>query len=538
MKFWKGGRALIKTDVKIKIGYSVCDLKSAVCAKLPIALDELSEIRVLRQRLNLSDKADIHYDLTVGISLSEDRERSLLKMRKKVSEANDLTFTVQKSTLGSRPVVVGAGPAGLFAALVLAESGARPIVYERGLSADDRIKKVELFKRFGILDPECNIQFGEGGAGTFSDGKLKYGSPDKYKMKVLREFVAVGAPEEITYSTSAHLGTDLLPRIVKGLREKIISLGGEVHFSARLTDIKVSNGRVVGGTVVTEGREEHFECEHLILAAGHSAEDVFALLKSKGAALEARGFGIGVRIEHKREYINKLMYGEDPPEGLGAASYHLVTHLGSGRSVYSFCMCPGGSVVSAASEPCGIVTNGMSEFRRDGENSNAAILVSVTPDDFPSDDPLAGIALQRSIEKRAYSISSDYRAPVQMLKDFMEDRKSTAFGEVEPSYRPGVVLEKLSSALPDYITDSMREGFLDFDAWLPGYMKSDATLTAPETRSTSPVRVLRGDDFEACLLSGLYPIGEGAGYAGGIVSSARDGVICAEKILEKAQKCK
>ena len=529
---------MIKTDVKIKVGYGVSDIKDAICAALPIDISELSEIRILRQRLNLSDKSNIHYELTVGISLSEDREKSLLKMRKKVSEANELVFDVPKSYLASRPVVVGAGPAGLFAALVLAEAGARPIVYERGLAADERIKKVELFRSFGILDPECNIQFGEGGAGTFSDGKLKYGSPDKYKMKVLREFVEMGAPEDITYSTSAHLGTDLLPGIVKGLREKIVSLGGEVHFSARLADIKVSSGKVCGGTVIKEGREVPFECEHLILATGHSAEDVFALLKSKGAALVARGFGIGARIEHKREYIDKLMYGENPPKGLGAASYHLVTHLPTGRSVYSFCMCPGGSVVSAASEPFGIVTNGMSEYGRDGENSNAAILVSVTPEDFPSDDPLAGIALQRSIERRAYSISSDYKAPMQMLSDFMKDRKTAALGEVSPSYQPGVVPDLLSSALPDYITDSMKAGLLDFDAWLPGYMKSDAVLTAPETRSTSPVRVMRDDDFEAVTLSGLYPIGEGAGYAGGIVSSARDGVMCAEKILENSTKCK
>lgn len=529
---------MIKTDIKIGIEYTADDIKTAIASRLPISKDELSEITILRRRINLSDKSEIHYDMTVGLSLSEEREKILLKMRKKVSEAQQLQFDVPKSFLTTRPVLVGAGPAGLFAALVLAEAGARPIVYERGLAAEDRIKKVELFRTFGILDPECNIQFGEGGAGTFSDGKLKYGAPDKYKMKVLSEFVSLGAPEEITYSTSAHLGTDMLPLLVTGLRKKIEYLGGEVHFSSRLSDITIRQGRVVGGKVVKCGKEIAFECDTLIVATGHSAEDVFRLLQSKGAVLEPRGFGIGARIEHKREYINKLMYGENPPEGLGSASYHLVTHLPNGRSVYSFCMCPGGEVVAAASEENGIVTNGMSEYKRDAENSNAAILVSVTPDDFPTDDPLSGIALQRGIEHRAYSITSSFSAPAQMLSDFMADKETANFGDVTPSYARGVVKVGLGRALPEYITTSMKSAMLDFDAWLPGYMKDDAVLSAPETRSTSPVRVLRKENYESCAIEGLYPIGEGAGYAGGIVSSARDGVVCAEKILENSAKCK
>ena len=529
---------MIKTDINIKIGYTKSDVFDAVMQALPIAREELRDLKILRQRINVSDKSDIHYDLTVGLSLDGERELGLLKMRKKVFPAEDLSFESVPSRLSSRPVIIGAGPAGLFAALVLAEAGARPIVYERGLCAEERIKKVELFRKLGVLDPECNVQFGEGGAGTFSDGKLKYGAPDKYKMKVLSELILAGAPEEIAYSTSAHLGTDLLPKLVELLRKKIEELGGEVHFSTKLVDITVKDGKVIGGTVRTGECEEYFECENLIIAAGHSASDVFEILRDKGCALEARGFGIGARLEHKREYIDKLIYGDAPPEGLGAASYHLVTHLPSGRSVYSFCMCPGGEVVAAASRKGGIVTNGMSNFARNGENSNAAILVSVTPADFPSDDPLAGIALQKKIEESADALSSSYKAPAQMLGDFMESRKTEAYGDIKTSYALGTVSERLDKVLPEYITESIRGAMLDFDAWLPGYLKSDAVLTAPETRSTSPVRVLRDEDYQSVKIRGLYPIGEGAGYAGGIVSSARDGVICAEKILKNSEKCK
>lgn len=522
---------MIKTDIKLKTDYTAEDIKAEVKDKLPLDESELSDIRILKRRLNISDRSNIFYDLSVGISLSEEREKSLLNMRKKVSAAPDLSFSVPESRLCSRPVIVGAGPAGLFAALVLAEAGARPIIYERGLSVDERADRVRTFRTLGILDPECNVQFGEGGAGAYSDGKLKYGAPDKYKMKVLTELVRSGAPEDITYSTSAHVGTDLLPKVVKDIRERIVALGGEVHFSARLTDIRLKDGAVTGGRVRMGGSDIDFECERLIIAAGHSARDVFELLKAKGARLEARGFGIGARIEHKMEYIDKLMLGEHPPKGVGAASYHLVTHLPSGRSVYSFCMCPGGEVVAAASEQGGIVTNGMSEYARDGENSNAALLVSVTPEDFPSSDPLAGLALQRSIERKAFALSGDFRAPAQRLDDFLKDQRTVSFGDVKPTYPLGTVNERLDEALPSYITDSIRWAIGDFDAWLPGYLRADSILTAPETRSTSPIRVLRGESFEAEGISGLYPIGEGAGYAGGIVSSARDGVMAAERIL-------
>ena len=525
---------MIKTNIKIKIGYTTDDLCRAVADRLPVSQEELSGLRIIRRALNLSDKSDIHYDMTVALELNPEREKGLLNMRKKVAYQPDLTLTLPKSSLTSRPVVIGAGPAGLFCALVLAEAGARPILYERGLPVELRPEAIKRFYSFGLIDPDCNIQYGEGGAGAYSDGKLKSGAPDKYKMKVLSELVLCGAPEEILYSTNAHVGTDVLPTVVKKIREKIISLGGEVHFSAKLTGIKLRDGKVQGGRVNECGRETEFEAERIILATGHSAHDVYELLQSLGCSLQPRGFGIGVRIEHKREYVNELILGKNPPCGVGTASYHLVTHLPSGRSVYSFCMCPGGEVVAAASEAGGIVTNGMSEYSRMADNSNSALLVSVTPDDFPDDDPLSGLKLQRKIEQAAFRLcGGEYKAPAQRLDDFLENRKTISFGEVNPSYPIGTVKERLDECLPEYITDSLRAGLADFGAWLPGYDRADAILTAPETRSTSPVRVLRAESFEAFGIEGLYPIGEGAGYSGGIVSSARDGVMCAEAILNE-----
>ena len=524
---------MIKTDIKLPVGYTAEDIKFAICARLPVGRSEIGEVVIVKRALNISDKSDIHYDVTVGVGFSEERERGLLKMRKKVSEMADFTLSLPTSRLATPPVVIGSGPAGLFAALALAEAGARPVLYERGLAVEERLKKVSDFEKFGILDNECNVQFGEGGAGTYSDGKLKVGGMDKYKMKVLTEFVSHGAPEDIIYTVGAHVGTDKLAEIVKGIREKIIALGGEVNFSTRLVDLKVKNGKIVGGRVEREGRVSDFEAENVVLATGHSARDVFELLRRIGAGLEARGFGIGLRIEHPREYINKLVYGDPIPRGLGSASYHLVTHLGCGRSVYSFCMCPGGEVVAAASEDGGIVTNGMSEYARLADNSNAALLVSVTPDDFGSDDPLAGIELQRKIERRAYSLTAgSYKAPTTALGAFIAGNSPT-LGGVKPSYKRGTELFDPRDYLPGFVTDSLSEAMADFDAWMPGFSYPDAVLCGPETRTTSPVRVSRTDTLEALGISGLYPCGEGAGYAGGIVSSARDGLLVAERILLK-----
>lgn len=524
---------MIKTDIILPLGYNTDSVKEALMLKLPLEKNEIKNFTIVKRSLDASDKTRIHYKATVAVSLSAEREKGLLKMKKKVAEYEIPHLTLQKSRLTSRPIVVGAGPAGLFAALALAEAGARPIVIERGLPVERRSERVRLFSTLGVLDTECNIQYGEGGAGTYSDGKLKVGALDAYKYKILTEFISAGAEEEILYTVGAHLGTDRLSDIVKNIRGKIISLGADFIFSAKLTEIITKVGKIAGCKVEIEGKTEFLEAENIIVAAGHSARDTFEALLSAGARLTPRPFGVGVRIEHPREYINELVYGKENAKLLESASYHLVTHLKNGRSVYSFCMCPGGTVVPAASEAGGIVTNGMSEHKRDAENSNAALLVSLTPDDFPSDSPLAGLDLQRQIERCAYTATGSYRAPSESLSELISGKKS-ALSEVSPSYPLGTEHVLTREYLPSFVTDSLAGGVADFDAWLPGYALGSAAITGPETRSTSPVRVERdGKTLEAVGIEGLYPIGEGAGYSGGIISSARDGLLAAEALLKK-----
>lgn len=527
---------MIKTDLVLPYDYTQDTVKEAISQRLPISKKEIREIRILKRELVIKDGAKPVYKTSLAFSSSVDKEEGLLKIRNKASYYEEEKYIAKLSNFDRRPVVVGAGPAGLFAALTLAESGACPIVIERGLDVDAREKKIELFNKLGILDTECNVQFGEGGAGTYSDGKLKAGARDKYKMRVLSEFVECGADESILYSTSAHLGTDKLPGIVKGIRNKIISLGGEFIFGAKLTNISVKGDTLEGISYVKNGETVFLNCDTLMLATGHSARDTIRMLKEKGIRMSAKGFGIGMRIEHPREYINKIVYRDAASEVKETASYHLVTHLPNGRSVYSFCMCPGGQVVAATSENGAIVTNGMSEYSRFADNSNAAILVSVTPDDFGSDDPLAGIEFQRKIERAAYALSGSYKAPAIKLSDLLDGGDPKSALSVTPSYPIGTVKASVREYMPDYIPLSIADAMADFDAWLPGYLLSDATLTGPETRTTSPVRMDRGEDGCALGFLGIYPVGEGAGYAGGIVSSATDGIRMADKAIDKHLK--
>ena len=528
---------MVKIEVSVPILYNAETLKDELARVLPIDKSEIRTLEIVKRALDINSFGEKKYKMTLAASFSSEREAGLLKMRKTVFPYKKPELLIPESRFSSRPVVVGSGPAGLFAALTLAKSGACPIVLERGLSVDERKKKVDAFSRFKILDEECNIQFGEGGAGTFSDGKLKSGAIDEYKNEVLQEFILAGAPEEIAYSVGAHLGTDKLISIVKSIREKIISLGGEFIFGARFFDFKTNDGKIKSAIYEKCGKTYEIETENIILALGHSANDTFNFLFLKGVKMEARGFGIGMRIEHKREYINELCYGKNYEKELGAASYHLVTHLKNGRSVYSFCMCPGGTVVAATSEKCGIVTNGMSEYARDAENSNSALLVSVTPDDFESASPLAGLEFRRNMERAAFiSAEADYSAPATRLDSFLNGEKSDGFSEIKPSFPCGVKPVRPEKYLPGFVSESLKAAMADFDAWLPGFSYPGATLTGAETRSTSPIKIPRDEHFEALGFPGLIPIGEGAGYAGGIVSSARDGVRAAISLINSHKK--
>ncbi len=437
-------------------------------------------------------------------------------------------LSVPRKTAATRPVIIGFGPCGMFAALMLAKSGLRPIVLERGKPVEERQRDIDAFWQGGPLLPNSNVQFGEGGAGTFSDGKLTtlIGSP--LCAEVLETFIECGAPEDIRWQARPHIGTDVLRQVVRSLRKKIIDLGGEIRFESRVTDLVIESGKLQA--VIAE---ETLPTRHAVLAIGHSARDTVEMLYHKGIVMVPKAFSVGARIEHPQELINAAQYGK-AAAALGAADYKLSYHTTEGRGVYTFCMCPGGVVVAAASEEGGVVTNGMSYHARDGRNANAALLVGIEPADYGDGHPLSGIRFQRQLEQAAFVAGgSNYRAPCQRLEDFMQKRSSTAVGSVIPTYRPGVTPGKLDGVLPSFICQAMREALPVFGRRIKGYDHPDALLTGVESRTSSPVRLTRGEDFTAMGVAGLYPAGEGAGYAGGIMSAAVDGIKVALKIIEQ-----
>ena len=499
-----------------------------VSRQLKISASEIRKLTIVRRSIDARKKPNVRICYTVDVTVKGSETKILRKSGCKHGEIAKMSFYhIPKcnSTPENRPVVVGFGPAGMFAALVLAMAGCRPLVLERGEDAVSRHKKVEHFFRTGELDPKSNVQFGEGGAGTFSDGKLNTGVNNPRIGWILEQFVNAGASEEILYDAKPHVGTDVLLTVVQNLRKRIIQLGGEVRFCSQVTGILSSDNHVTG-LQLADG--EIIPCADVLLAIGHSARDTFEMLNDLGVPMEPKPFSMGVRIEHLQKKINESQYGTDNPH-LPPADYKLVRHLEDG-TVYTFCMCPGGYVVAAASEEGGVVTNGMSYSGRDGENANAALLVTVNPGDFPEPGALGGVSWQRKIERAAYAVSGGYRAPAQKVGDFLRGCASNGPGTVTPTYRPGVVWGDLSQILPEKIVRSLRTAIPLLDGSLKGFADADAVLTAPETRSSSPVRILR-DDSRQSALRGLYPAGEGAGYAGGIMSAAIDGIMTAEAMI-------
>lgn len=512
------------------------ELRLAAAKKLNIRAEELLSLRIVKKSVDARDKGDVHFVYSVDVSLhQEDDVLRQLRFGTAVKVEKGIPSPpLPRASFARRPIVAGAGPAGLFAALELAKAGAMPILIERGKPVAERAKDIDVLLNDGILNEDSNVLFGEGGAGAFSDGKLTTGIKSSLCHDVLQTLVRCGAPEEILNVQKAHIGTDLLRGVVQNLREEIKALGGEVLFETKLTGLHIEKGALRGVTVSQEGKETQLETDTLILAIGHSARDTCRMAYQFGVPMAQKPFSVGARIEHPQSLINKSQYGKfaGHPK-LGAADYKLSVRTPDGRGAYTFCMCPGGVVIPAASQQGGVCVNGMSYHARAGENANSALLVGVTPLDYGDDHPLAGFEYQRALEQAAFRAGGgNFRAPVQRVEDFLKGRASTHLGSVTPSYRPGVTPCDLNTCLPKYIAEDMRIGILQMDRQLNGFAHPDAVLTGVEARSSSPVRMVRDENHQS-EIQGIFPAGEGAGYAGGIMSAAVDGIACAQNALKR-----
>ena len=531
-------------NLSLPLDYGPEELKRRAAKALGVSRSALGAVRLLRQSVDARKKSDVRYVCTVGVEVQEAAALAARLHNGNISlwEPQPYVFPGVKRTSPLPPVVVGMGPAGLFCALFLARNGLPPIILERGRNVDERAEDVEYFWKTGSLSRTSNVQFGEGGAGTFSDGKLNTGTHDGRIGAVLEEFVRHGAPEDILWQQKPHVGTDVLQSVVKSIREELLSLGAEVRFTHQLTGLRIEGGRLTGIYFDTEQgpMSEALDCDTLVLAPGHSARDTFQMLYEAGVPMESKPFAIGCRIEHEQAAVSEAQYGP-AWQKLPPADYKLACHLPGGRSAFTFCVCPGGQVVAAASDFGQVVTNGMSLRARDGGNINGGFLVGVGPGDFEGHDPLAGVRFQEQWERSAWDLGTGglppiyvpgkpvFHAPTQLVGDFLAGRPSTGSGKVHPTYRPGVTPGDLADCLPTYVTDTLRAALPLFDRKLHGFADPGAVLTGIETRSSSPVRILRDECFQSSL-RGLYPCGEGAGYAGGITSAAVDGIRVAEAV--------